>query len=128
MPAVLSSAYVAPFLLLFASNVFMTIAWYGHLRFQGGAAGDGDLRHLGHRVRRVLPRRAGQSHRQRRLSAAQLKTMQEVITLLVSRLLGALSQGTDHLELRDRVCADRHQFISSCSAGRVLVYREAAYR
>ena len=34
MPALLSSAYLAPILLLIASNVFMTLAWYGHLRFK----------------------------------------------------------------------------------------------
>jgi putative drug/metabolite transporter DUF486 len=34
MPAVFSSAYVAPILLLIASNVFMTLAWYGHLRYK----------------------------------------------------------------------------------------------
>lgn len=26
--------YLAPVLLLLASNVFMTIAWYGHLKFK----------------------------------------------------------------------------------------------
>ena len=34
MPAVLSSAYLTPILLLIGSNVFMTLAWYGHLRFK----------------------------------------------------------------------------------------------
>jgi uncharacterized protein (DUF486 family) len=34
MPAVSSSAYLTPILLLIASNVFMTLAWYGHLRFK----------------------------------------------------------------------------------------------
>lgn len=29
----LTSAYVTPILLLLASNVFMTFAWYGHLKF-----------------------------------------------------------------------------------------------
>jgi hypothetical protein len=28
-------SYVAPVLLLLASNVFMTFAWYGHLKFKG---------------------------------------------------------------------------------------------
>jgi uncharacterized protein (DUF486 family) len=32
MPA-LSYSYVVPVLLLVASNVFMTFAWYGHLKF-----------------------------------------------------------------------------------------------
>lgn len=27
-------AYVAPVLLLIASNVFMTLAWYGHLNYK----------------------------------------------------------------------------------------------
>ena len=34
MPAMLSSPYVLPILMLLGSNVFMTLAWYGHLRFK----------------------------------------------------------------------------------------------
>ena len=26
--------YVAPIILLFCSNLFMTLAWYGHLKFK----------------------------------------------------------------------------------------------
>ena len=33
MPA-LTSSYVLPILMLLASNVFMTLAWYGHLKFK----------------------------------------------------------------------------------------------
>ena len=33
MPAI--SPSVLPALMLFASNVFMTFAWYGHLKFKG---------------------------------------------------------------------------------------------
>lgn len=33
--AMLTSPYVLPILLLIASNVFMTFAWYGHLKFTG---------------------------------------------------------------------------------------------
>src|SRR4051794_40289438 len=33
-PAFLASPYVTPILLLLGSNVFMTLAWYGHLRFK----------------------------------------------------------------------------------------------
>ena len=75
--------YVAPVLLLVLSNVFMTFAWYGHLKF-----GTKPLaivvtvswaiaffeywlavpaNRIGHQV----------------YSAAELKTMQEVITLVV---------------------------------------------
>jgi uncharacterized protein (DUF486 family) len=34
MPPNIISLYAWPILLLIASNVFMTIAWYGHLRFK----------------------------------------------------------------------------------------------
>ena len=34
MPAMLSSPYVLPILMLLGSNVFMTMAWYWHLRFK----------------------------------------------------------------------------------------------
>ncbi|MCY0147837.1 DMT family protein [Hoeflea sp. G2-23] len=72
-----------PVLLLLASNVFMTFAWYGHLKFKSSplliviAASWGiaffeyclavPANRIGHAV----------------WSAAELKTMQEVITLIV---------------------------------------------
>ena len=34
MPAMLSSPYLLPILMLIGSNVFMTTAWYWHLRFK----------------------------------------------------------------------------------------------
>ena len=77
------SPFLAPVLMLLASNVFMTFAWYGHLKFPGKPLalvifvswGIALLEYclavpanrIGHRV----------------YSAAELKTMQEVITLLV---------------------------------------------
>lgn len=81
--AKISLAHVLPVLLLAASNLFMTIAWYGHLKFKNVALPIVILvswgialieyclavpaNRLGHQV----------------YSAAQLKTMQEVITLIV---------------------------------------------
>lgn len=75
--------YLAPILLLVLSNVFMTFAWYGHLKFGtkplwivviiswGIAFFEYWLavpaNRIGHQV----------------YSAAELKTMQEVITLIV---------------------------------------------
>lgn len=86
MPTFLASApwpYLAPVLLLVASNVFMTLAWYGHLAFKekplvlvvlvswGIAFIEYCLavpaNRLGHAV----------------FSAAELKTIQEVVTLAV---------------------------------------------
>ena len=34
MPSLIASPYLTPILLLIGSNVFMTLAWYGHLRFK----------------------------------------------------------------------------------------------
>ncbi len=34
MPATPALPYLLPVLMLLASNVFMTLAWYGHLRFK----------------------------------------------------------------------------------------------
>ena len=81
MPTI--SPTLLPVLMLFASNVFMTFAWYGHLKYKDHSlvlvilASWGiaffeywlavPANRIGHQV----------------YSAAQLKTMQEIITLLV---------------------------------------------
>ena len=83
MPAVFSSAYLAPILLLIASNVFMTLAWYGHLRFKETplitvifvAWGIAFIEYC----LAVPANRLGSAV----YTTAQLKTMQEVITLVV---------------------------------------------
>ena len=83
MPAAPLSNYLVPVLLLLASNVFMTFAWYGHLRYKAAPLYAAVLlswmiaffeywlavpaNRIGHAV----------------YSAAELKTMQEVITLAV---------------------------------------------
>jgi uncharacterized protein (DUF486 family) len=77
------SPYLSPILLLAASNLFMTFAWYGHLRFKAAPlwivvmASWGiaffeywlavPANRIGHEV----------------YTAAELKTIQEVITLLI---------------------------------------------
>lgn len=81
--ASLLSPSILPILLLIASNVFMTFAWYGHLKFPQAPLTTVVLiswgiafieywfaipaNRIGHQV----------------YSAAELKTMQEVITLTV---------------------------------------------
>ena len=85
--------YLTPILLLALSNVFMTFAWYGHLKFGskplwivviiswGIAFFEYCLavpaNRIGHQV----------------YSAAELKTMQEVITLLVFAVFSVLYLG-----------------------------------
>lgn len=82
MPA-LSSPFVLPVLLLVASNVFMTLAWYGHLKFKAVPLVLVVLASWGiafvEYCLAVPANRIGHEV----YSAAELKTMQEVITLVV---------------------------------------------
>ena len=77
------SAYATPILLLVASNVFMTFAWYGHLKFKAAPLWMAVLASWGiafiEYCLAVPANRLGSSV----YTTAQLKTMQEVITLAV---------------------------------------------
>ena|SRR6476661_1918762 len=83
MPAALTSSYVLPIVMLLASNVFMTLAWYGHLKFKETpliwvifvAWGIAFVEYC----LAVPANRWGSAV----YSTAQLKTIQEVITLVV---------------------------------------------
>ena len=77
------SPSVAPIVLLFASNVFMTFAWYGHLKFKTSPLWVAVLASWG--IAFVEYWLAVPANRigSRVYDAAELKTMQEVITLLV---------------------------------------------
>jgi uncharacterized protein (DUF486 family) len=81
--AVLTSPFVSPILLLVASNVFMTLAWYGHLKFKAAPLTLVILASWGiafvEYCLAVPANRIGHEV----YSAAQLKTMQEVITLVI---------------------------------------------
>src|SRR5262245_23879855 len=70
-------------LLLVASNVFMTFAWYGHLKYKSAALWMVILASWGiaffEYVLQVPANRLGHG----RFTAAELKTMQEIITLTV---------------------------------------------
>ena len=74
---------LAPILLLLASNVFMTFAWYGQLKFPGAVLWQVVLISWGiaffEYCLAVPANRIGSEV----YSTAQLKTIQEVITLLV---------------------------------------------
>lgn len=69
--------------LLLVSNIFMTIAWYGHLRFKSSPLWLAILASWGiafvEYCFQVPANRFGHGE----FSAAQLKTIQEVITLVV---------------------------------------------
>ena len=76
--------------LLLASNVFMTFAWYGHLRFKAAPLIVVILVSWGiaffEYLLQVPANRIGHGT----FSAAQLKTIQEVITLLTFAAFSAL--------------------------------------
>ena len=77
------SPFVTPIVLLIASNVFMTFAWYGHLKYRASALWIAVLASWGIAFfeywRAVPANRIGAAV----YAPAQLKAMQEVITLVV---------------------------------------------
>jgi len=89
-------------LLLLASNVFMTAAWYGHLRFRQVALWKVILISWGiaffEYCLQVPANRLGYGE----FSAAQLKIMQEVITLVVFIVFAWLWLG-EHLRWNEAV-------------------------
>jgi uncharacterized protein (DUF486 family) len=79
----ISPAKAAPVALLFVSNVFMTVAWYGHLKFTDrpmwlAIVSSWAIAFVEYCFA-VPANRVGHAA----YSTAELKTMQEVITLLV---------------------------------------------
>ena len=90
MTAFLASPYVAPILLLRGSNVFMTLAWYGHLKFKDTPLWSVILASWGiafvEYCMAVPANRFGSAV----YSTAQLKTIQEVITLVVFAIFSVL--------------------------------------
>lgn len=74
---------VLPVVLLLASNVFMTFAWYGHLRFKGVALPVVILASWGIALFEYCLAVPANRYGSAVYSAAQLKTLQEVITLVV---------------------------------------------
>ena len=90
MTAQFISPYLRPILLLIGSNLFMTLAWYGHLRFKEtpliGVIVVAWLIAFIEYCLAVPANRYGSEI----YTAAQLKTMQEVITLLVFAVFSVL--------------------------------------
>jgi uncharacterized protein len=90
MTAQFISPYLRPILLLIGSNLFMTLAWYGHLRFKETplivVIFVAWLIAFIEYCLAVPANRYGSAI----YTAAQLKTMQEVITLLVFAVFSVL--------------------------------------
>ena len=81
MPAI--SPYLLPILLLAGSNIFMTFAWYGHLRFKEQPLLLVILVSWGIALIEYCMAIPANRWGSDVYTTAQLKTMQEVITLLV---------------------------------------------
>ncbi len=87
------SAYLTPILLLIASNIFMTFAWYGHLKYKTSplliVIAVSWLIALPEYILQVPANRMGHAV----YSAVQLKTIQEIITLSVFVVFSVLYLG-----------------------------------
>ena len=79
----MTTAQATPILMLLVSNIFMTFAWYGHLKYQSSALWVAVLASWGiafFEYCLVVPaNRWGSAE----FSTAELKTIQEVVTLLI---------------------------------------------
>lgn len=75
--------FVLPIVLLLSSNVFMTFAWYGHLKYKSTALPIVILASWGIAFFEYWLAVPANRWGSEVYSAAQLKTMQEVITLIV---------------------------------------------
>ncbi len=82
MPS-LSPAALWPILLLSLSNVFMTFAWYGHLKYKTSALWIAIVASWGIALFEYCLAVPANRIGAQVYSAAQLKTIQEVITLIV---------------------------------------------
>jgi hypothetical protein len=109
-------AHFIPVLLLLVSNVFMTFAWYGHLKFKAAPLYAVVLASWGiaffEYCLAVPANRLGHGV----YSAAQLKTMQEVITLVVF-------VGFSVLYLKESISWQTLAGFALIAAGAALVFR-----
>jgi uncharacterized protein (DUF486 family) len=83
MPPTFISPYLLPILLLIGSNVFMTFAWYGHLRFKESPLLLAIVVSWGIALLEYCMAVPANRFGSAVYTTAQLKTMQEVITLVV---------------------------------------------
>lgn len=79
----LMSPYVLPILLLIVSNIFMTAAWYGHLKFPNAALPTVVMASWGLAFVEYWLAVPANRIGYRVYSGAELKTIQEVISLTI---------------------------------------------
>lgn len=89
MPGTSFTAYLYPVLLLLGSNIFMTFAWYGHLKYKSAPLMTVILVSWGIAFFEYCLQVPGNRLGSAVYSAPQLKGMQEVITLVVFAVFSA---------------------------------------
>lgn len=89
----MTRAHLLPLALLCLSNVFMTFAWYGHLRFTHRSLGFVVLASWGIAFFEYWLAVPANRIGHRVYSAAELKTIQEVVTLAVFLVFSTLYLG-----------------------------------
>jgi uncharacterized protein (DUF486 family) len=83
-------AYLQPVLLLLGSNIFMTLAWYGHLRFKDAPLWCVILVAWGIALVEYCMAVPANRWGSAVYTPAQLKTIQEVITLIVFNVFSVI--------------------------------------
>jgi uncharacterized protein (DUF486 family) len=83
LPQIASPAGIAPVIMLTLSNVFMTFAWYGHLKYKSTALWIAILLSWGIAFFEYCLAVPANRYGSAVYPTAELKTMQEVITLTV---------------------------------------------
>src|SRR5664279_1167787 len=106
------SPSVLPVLMLFASNVFMTFAWYGHLKFKESWLPLAVLVSWGIAFFRILAGGAGQSLGQRGVFGGSAQDHAgSHYAGSIRRFFRPVSEGAAGLESRARLCADRSRSV-----------------
>jgi hypothetical protein len=90
MPALLLSPYVYPVLLLIGSNAFMTTAWYWHLRYKEVPLWQVILISWGLAFFEYCLAVPANRYGSAAYTPAQLKTIQEVVTLVIFGVFSAV--------------------------------------
>jgi uncharacterized protein (DUF486 family) len=114
--AALLSPKVLPILMLIASNVFMTFAWYGHLKFKGSALyvvvlASWMIAFFEYWLAVPANRIGSQVY-----TTAELKTMQEVITLSVFAIFSVVY-------LKEALTLNHLLGFALIAAGAALIFR-----
>ena len=110
------SPYLLPILLLLGSNIFMTVAWYGHLRFKESPLLFAIMASWGIALVEYCLAVPANRFGSAVYTTAQLKTMQEVITLIVFA-------GFSVIYLKEAITLNHAVGFALIAAGAFFVFR-----